>query len=33
MLLLNPLAPLIEGLERCVVYQAMPNLFGFRTVP
>jgi lipopolysaccharide transport system permease protein len=27
MLLLNPLAPLIEGLERCVVYQAMPNLF------
>ena len=25
-LLLNPLAPLIEGLERCVVYKATPNL-------
>jgi ABC-type polysaccharide/polyol phosphate export permease len=25
-LLLNPLAPLIEGLEKCVVYQEMPSL-------
>jgi ABC-type polysaccharide/polyol phosphate export permease len=27
LLLLNPLAPVIEGLERCVVYHSTPNLF------
>jgi ABC-type polysaccharide/polyol phosphate export permease len=26
LLLLNPLAPLMEGLERCIVYQGMPSL-------
>jgi lipopolysaccharide transport system permease protein len=26
LLLLNPLAPLLEGLEKCVVYKAMPDL-------